>query len=131
MTCKEWIKFEEGDKTPQQQAQWQTHAKTCAYCREQQALSQAIGQALVPAAAPAHLVDAVLAKTTRKQPLWIRWRKVLVGSMAALFIAAGVYGISQRTTPFNRAELVTYMSESNQDDYYVFTSDLDLFEQEF
>ena len=76
-------------------------------------------------------MDAVFAKTTRKQPLWIRWKKVLVGGMAALFIAAGVYGFHQRTTPFNQAELVTYMSESNQDDYYTFSSELDLFEQEF
>lgn len=131
MKCKEWLNFEESDKNAKQQAQWKEHLKTCASCREQQELNQAISQALVPPAAPVHLVDAVLAKTTRKQPVWVRWKKVLVGSMAALFIAAGMYGISQRTTPFDQAELVAYMSQTNQDEYYTFASDLDLFEQEF
>lgn len=94
-------------------------------------LQEAISAALVPPAAPAQLVDKVFAQTTRRPAWFVRWRKVLAGSMAALLMGAGVYAIHHRTDGLNRTELVAYMSAQTSDDYAAFLSDLELLEQEF
>ena len=92
---------------------------------------EAIEQALTAPAAPAHLVEKVFAKTTRRPSWLVRWRKVLAGSMAVLLVGIGVYAWHQESAPFNHAELVAYMSQTHSDEYATFLSDLELFEQEF
>ena len=92
---------------------------------------EAIEQALTAPAAPAHLVEKVFAKTTRRPSWVVRWRKVWAGSMAVLLVGIGMYVWHQEADPFNHAELVAYMSQTNVDEYATFLSDLELFEQEF
>ncbi len=92
---------------------------------------EAIEHALTAPAAPAHLVEKVFAKTTRRPSWFMRWRRVLAGSMAVLLVGIGMYAWHRDAAPFNNAELVAYMSQTNSDEYAAFLSDLDVFEQEF
>lgn len=96
-----------------------------------QSLENAIAQALIAPAAPADLVEKVFAKTTRKKSWWARYKMAFAGGVAAVLIAVGV-GVSYfHTTPFDNAELVAYMSQTQSDEYTVFLNDLNVFEQEF
>ena len=128
MKCNQWMLYEQGQLSA---ADFQKHAASCPICRQEAHWAQALQAALIPPAAPAALVEAVFAKTTRKPGWFTRWRTVLAGSMAAVLLAAGVYVTAFHTGPFNNAELVAYMSETGQDGYSSFLQDLNLFEQEF
>ena len=128
MKCKQFILWEQGqlDITV-----WKAHVATCAQCRQALQINEAIAAALVPPAAPAELVEKVFAKTTRRKSWLVRWRAALVGGVAAVLVAVGlVYNLTQPAA-FNAAELVSYMQQTGQDEYSLFLSDLDTFEQEF
>ncbi len=94
---------------------------------------EAISQALTAPAAPAALVDKVFAQTTRRPSWWVRYKMALVGGVAALVVGVCVgVGHFVHTAPsYDKAQLVVYMSQTEQDEYTTFLSDLELFEQEF
>ena len=92
----------------------------------------AIRQALAAPAAPAELVEKVFAKTTRRPSWWVRYKMALVGGAAALVVGVCVgVGHFVHTPSYDKAQLAVYMSQTEQDEYAAFLSDLDLFEQEF
>lgn len=125
MTCKQWNLFQQGAVSA---ADFKAHAAQCPACQAQARWDDALSQALIAPAAPADLVERVLAKTTRRKSVWARWRAVLVGGVAALVIAVGVGVRMMQPDPFTNTELVAYMSQSTQDDYATFLNDLDLLE---
>lgn len=93
---------------------------------------EAINQALAAPAAPAELVEKVFAKTTRRPPWWVRYKMALAGGVTAVIVAVCVgVGHFVHTPSYDRAQVVMYMSQTEQDEYATFLSDLDLFEQEF
>lgn len=94
-------------------------------------LDQAIHRALAPAAAPAELVEQVFAKTTRRKSWLARYKMVLAGGVAAVLVAVSVGVGYFHTTPFDNAELVAYMSQTQNDEYATFLSDLNLLEETF
>ncbi len=93
-------------------------------------LDQAIHRALAPAAAPAELVERVFAKTTRRKSWLARYKMALAGAVAAVLVAVSV-GVHFHTAPFENADLVAYMSQTQNDEYATFLSDLDLLEETF
>ena len=128
MKCTQLILWEQGKLS---ETVWKAHTTACAQCRQTLQLQDAISAALVPAAAPAELVEQVFAKTTRRKNWFVRWRAALVGGVAAVLVAVGlVYNLTQPSA-FNAAELVSYMQQTGQDEYRTFLSDLDILEQEF
>lgn len=131
MTCKQVLLYQSGELSSQEAEAFKKHLATCKDCQAHLALANATEQSLTAPAAPAELVEKVLLKTTRRASAWKRFRAVLVGGVAAVAIAVGV-GVHMWQKPsFDNAELVAYMSQSNQDEYATFLSDLDLFEQTF
>lgn len=131
MTCKQVLLYQSGELTPQEAAAFKQHLATCKACQARLAWAQTVEQSVNAPAAPAELVERVLLKTTRRPSVWKRFRAVLVGGVAAIAIAVGV-GVHMWQQPtFTNTELVAYMSQSNQDEYATFLSDLDLFEQTF
>lgn len=132
MTCKQVLLYQSGELSSQEAEAFKKHLATCKDCQARLALASATEQSLMAPAAPAELVEKVLLKTTRRVSVWKRFRAVLVGGVAAVAIAVGV-GVHmwQQPSSFNNTELVAYMSQSNQDEYATFLSDLDLFEQTF
>ena len=125
MTCKQWFLFEEGLLSA---TEFKAHAVSCPACQAKTQWEETLSQVLIAPAAPAALVDRVLAKTTRCKSRWARWRAVLIGGVAALVIMVGMGVRMMHPTPFTNTELVAYMSQSTQDDYATFLSDLDLLE---
>ena len=56
----------------------------------------------------------------------------LVGCVTAVVVAVCVgVGMGSRSVPLDNGKLVVYMSQTQQDEYATFSSDLDLFEQEW
>ena len=100
---------------------------------KREVFEQAISQALAAPAAPAELVEKVFAKTTRRKSWWARYKMALAGAVTAVVVGVcvGVGHFVQTTPSYDKAQLVVYMSQTEQDEYATFLSDLDLFEQEF
>lgn len=95
-------------------------------------LERAIGQALAAPAAPAELVEKVFAKTTRRKSWWVRYKMALVGGVAAVIVGVCVgVGSYVHNASLSQAEFAAYISQTQNDEYTLFLSDLDLFEQEF
>ena len=130
MTCNQWFLYQAGELDAHEQEAFKEHLASCKECQINQRLSQAVQNALVPQAAPAALVEQIFTKTTRKPSWWKRWQLVWAGGLAVLLLAVGWVNIFQDRSLTN-SELVAYMSQSNQDEYADFLSDLDLFEQTF
>ena len=89
-----------------------------------------IGQALAAPAAPARCVEQVLAKTTRRPRWWVRYKMALAGGVAAVVIAVCVGVGHYHQAPLDHERLAAYMSQTQNDEYAVFLSDLNTFEQE-
>ena len=95
-------------------------------------LESAIRQALTAPAAPAELVDKVFAQTTRRKSWWARYKMALAGGVAAVVVAVCVgVGSYVHNASLSQAEFAAYISQTQNDEYALFLSDLDLFEQEF
>ena len=95
-------------------------------------LENAIQQALTAPAAPAQLVEKVFAKTTRRPSWWVRYKMALAGGVVAVVVAVCVgVGSYLHTASVSQAEFASYMSQMQGEEYTLFLSDLDLFEQEF
>ncbi len=95
-------------------------------------LESAIAQALAAPAAPAALVEKVFAQTTRRKSWWVRYKMALAGGVAAVVVAVCVgVGSYVHNASVSQADFVAYMSQTQNDEYTLFLSDLDLFEQEF
>ncbi len=131
MTCKQVLLYQSGELSAQKTAAFKKHLATCKNCQARLAWANTVEQAAATvSAAPAHLVERVLLKTTRRPSVWKRFRAVLAGSVAMVALAVGV-GMYMHQSPASHAELVAYMSQTSQDEYATFSSDLDLFEQIF
>ena len=95
-------------------------------------LERAIAQALAAPAAPAELVEKVFAKTTRRKSWWVRYKMALVGGISAVIVGVCVgVGSYVHNASVGQAEFAAYMIQTQNDEYTLFLSDLDLFEQEF
>ena len=129
MTCKQVLLYQSGELTPQEAQAFKKHLATCKACQAQIALANAMEQSLTAPAAPAELVEKVLLKTTRRPSLLKRFRIVLAGSVAMVALAVGVGMYVRQQPAATNAEFVTYMSQTDQNEYVMFSQDLDLLEQ--
>ena len=132
MNCEKWMLYAAGELNAQEKTAFEEHLSQCAACQANLKTDRAIQSALVPPAAPAQLVEAVFAKTTRRPGWWVHYRVALAAGVAGVLIAVAVgVGHFHTQQPFSHTQLVAYMSQTQQDDYATFLSDLDLFEKEF
>ncbi len=125
MTCKQWYLFQVGQLTA---VDFKAHAATCRTCQAYEQWDKALSTALTASAAPAQLVERVLAQTTRRKNWWMQWKMVLVGGLTVLLLALGIGIRLSQPTAFNHTELVAYMSQTTQDEYTTFSNDLNLLE---
>lgn len=123
--CQEVLLYAQGELSGADKQAFEAHLKTCASCQAELAFLEGLDSALTAPAAPQRAVDALFAKTTRKQPLWARF-KVAWTAAAVSAVCAGIFALSlyapHRT--FDAQELVAYMNNSVEDEYSVFAAEL-------
>ncbi len=123
-----------GELNPQERAAFKRHLAECRACRAELTLWQAAqepGQAPAAPAAPAPVVEALFAKTTRKpkfwpavfRPAWVGWARV------AVLVAGGL--MWQERPGYDSREVMAYMNTHLEEDYQTFALDLAQLEAEF
>ena len=81
--CKQMMLYLAGELNPQEESVFKRHLAACRACRAELTLWQAAQEPGQAPAAPAPVVEALFAKTTRKpkfwqaffRPAWVRWRR--------------------------------------------------------
>lgn len=134
MNCNEILLYASGEMNATQKQAFEAHLKTCPKCQHALRFITQTEEALAAPAAPAHLVDQVFAKTTRRRKahwLWVL-KPVLTGTalLGIGLLTMATFHHSDKA-PLNSDNFTAYMSEHLDDDYQTFSSDLDLFEQYF
>ncbi|WP_177748787.1 zf-HC2 domain-containing protein [Candidatus Avelusimicrobium fimicolum] len=132
-TCEKAVLYAAGELTADEKAAFETHLKTCASCRAEVALLNKTQEALIPPAAPGVVVEELFAKTTRKKISFLAvWKTALAGTAV---LGVGIFFLLATLHPdraaFDTTEIVAYMSEHLDEDYQNFSSDLELFEEDF
>ena len=123
-----------GELNPQERAAFKRHLAECRACRAELTLWQAAqepGQAPAAPAAPAPVVEALFAKTTRKpkfwqavfRPAWVAW------ALEAVLVAGGL--MWQERPGYDSREVMAYMNTHLEEDYQTFALDLAQLEAEF
>lgn len=131
--CEKAVLYAAGELPADEKAAFETHLNTCASCRAEVALLNKTQEALNPPAAPGAVVENLFAKTTRKKaPFWAVWKTALAGTavlgVGIVFLLAALH---PDRSAFDATEVVAYMSEHLDEDYQNFSSDLELFEEDF
>ena len=110
------------------------HLNNCPKCQASLRFITASQEALTAPAAPAALVDAVFAKTTRrKKAYWfLGWKPLLTGAAAlgiGLLCLATLHPTDKNW--LSGEDFIAYMSENLDEEYQSFSNDLALFEEDF
>lgn len=121
-----------GELDPAHTAAFEKHLQSCAHCQKDLAFLRQMQQALVPAAAPQHAVQAAL--DARRRTGW--WRRVLRPALATgLVVALGVFffvsGPRMHRLADDRTDLMAFISVEADDEYNSFAADFEAFENEF
>jgi len=130
--CEQILLYVSNELAPQQQEQMAEHVRTCLHCQQQMALLRAVETAAVPPAAPASVVEALLAKTTRKKSFFARWKTVLVTACTVLVVAVmGLAELHNKEAAQQDEAMYAYVSENLDEEYTSFAEDLEEFEAYF
>lgn len=132
--CEDLMLYASNELEGGRKAEFEKHLAQCAACRAELALIRRADESLAPAAAPAHVVDALFAKTTRRKSFFAgwNWKPALAGTAllgVGLFVVLA--GLHPDKAAFDATEVIAYMSENLDEEYLNFANDLALFEQEF
>ena len=115
-------------------AEVRAHLNSCSKCQASLRFITASQEALNAPAAPAALVDAVFAKTTRRKKAFrlFGWKPLLTGAAAlgiGLLCLATLHPTDKNL--LSGDDFIAYMSENLDEEYQSFSSDLALFEEDF
>ena len=130
MKCEQVILYANGELEGAEKAAFEAHLKTCEACQRELKFLEATQNALSAKAAPQKVIDGLFAKTSRKKKWFAGWKPVVAGICAVGLIGIMVFPRPDKDSTI-RAEVVAYMSESLDDDYQSFESDLAILEQYF
>ena len=121
--CEQILKYAQNELSAQDKAAFEEHIKTCESCRAELAFLAKVEEGMQAPAAPARMVEKLFARTTRRRPLWARFR--LGWTAAALAACVGVYVVFfPAHRAFNAHELVAYMNSVVEDEYVSFAQEL-------
>ncbi len=121
--CEQLLLYVQGELGPAEKEAFETHLKSCPACQVERRFLAQVAEGLTPTPAPASMIDALFARTTRKKPLWARFKWELAG-LAAAACAACVWTFLPVNTAFDAHGLVAYMNASAEDDFAAFAQDL-------
>lgn len=129
--CKNIMLYLAGELNPQEESAFKRHLAECRACRTELTLWQAAQEQVQAPAAPAPVVEALFAKTTRKPKLWQAFfRPAWVAcALAAVLVAGGL--MWQERPGYDSREVMAYMNTHLEEDYQTFALDLAQLEAEF
>lgn len=129
--CKNIMLYLAGELNPQERAAFKRHLAKCSVCRAELTLWQAAQEPAPAPAAPAPVVEALFAKTTRKPKFWRAFfRPAWVAcALAAVLVAGGL--MWQERPGYDSREVMAYMNTHLEEDYQTFALDLAQLEAEF
>lgn len=129
--CKNIMLYLAGELNPQERAAFKRHLAACRVCRAELTLWQAAQEQVQAPAAPAPVVEALFAKTTRKPKFWQAFfRPAWVAcALAAVLVAGGL--MWQERPGYDSREVMAYMNTHLEEDYQTFALDLAQLEAEF
>lgn len=129
--CKNIMLYLAGELNPQERAAFKRHLVECRACRAELTLWQAAQEQVQAPAAPAPVVEALFAKTTRKPKFWQAFfRPAWVAcALAAVLVAGGL--MWQERPGYDSREVMAYMNTHLEEDYQTFALDLAQLEAEF
>ena len=122
--CKNIMLYLAGELNLQERAAFKRHLAECRACRAELTLWQAAQEPGQAPAAPAPVVEALFAKTTRKPKFWQAFfRPAWVACALAAVLVAG--------PGYDSREVMAYMNTHLEEDYQTFALDLAQLEAEF
>lgn len=129
--CKNIMLYLAGELNPQEESVFKRHLAACRACRAELTLWQAAQEQAQAPAAPAPVVEALFAKTTRKPKFWQAFfRPAWVAcALAAVLVAGGL--MWQERPGYDSREVMAYMNTHLEEDYQTFALDLAQLEAEF
>lgn len=129
--CKNIMLYLAGELNPQEESAFKRHLAACRACRAELTLWQAAQEQVQAPAAPAPVVEALFAKTTRKPKFWRAFfRPAWVAcALAAVLVAGGL--MWQERPGYDSREVMAYMNTHLEEDYQTFALDLAQLEAEF
>lgn len=132
-TCEKAVLYAAGELTADEKTAFETHLKTCASCRAEVALLNKTQEALIPPRRSRCGGGGVVCQNNpQKISFWAVWKTVLAGTAV---LGVGIFFLLATLHPdraaFDTTEIVAYMSEHLDEDYQNFSSDLELFEEDF
>lgn len=134
--CDKVMLYAYGELPEEERVSFRRHLEQCAHCRAEVKFVQAQQAALHAPAAPAELVDAVFAKTTRRAPAisWFAKLKPLWSGVCIAILAAGLFTggwMLEHRPGYDSQEIIAYMADNLDEEYQTFASDLAQMEAEF
>ena len=122
--CEQVLLYAQGELNASEKQAFETHLKTCGACQAELKFLAKLDEGLTPPAAPAHAVEKLFARTTRKKSIWARFKWGFTTLAAAA--CAGVFLVTFSPTrgAFDAHDLVAYMSTSADDEYTSFAQEL-------
>lgn len=129
--CKNIMLYLAGELNPQEESAFKRHLAECRVCRAELTLWQTAQEQVQAPAAPAPVVEALFAKTTRKPKFWQAFfRPAWVAcALAAVLVAGGL--MWQERPGYDSREVMAYMNTHLEEDYQTFALDLAQLEAEF
>lgn len=134
--CDKLMLYAQGELPEEDRAAFRRHVQQCAHCRAGLKFLQLEQEALLAPAAPAALVEAVFAKTTRRGGA-ISWQAKLKPLWSGLFIAVLAVGLFtggwmlEHRPGYDSQEIIAYMANNLDEEYQTFASDLAQLEADF
>ncbi len=134
--CDNLMLYAQGELPEADRETFRRHLQNCAHCRAELKFLQLEQEALVAPAAPAHLVEAVFAKTTR-QSAFQRYKAALKPLWSGVFMAVLAVGLFtggwmlEHRPGYDSQEIIAYMAENLDEEYQTFASDLAQLEADF
>lgn len=129
--CKNIMLYLAGELNPQEESAFKRHLAACRACRAELTLWQAAQEQVQAPAAPAPVVEALFAKTTRKPKFWQAFfRPAWVAcALVAVLVVGGL--MWQERPGYDSREVMAYMNTHLEEDYQTFALDLAQLEAEF
>ncbi len=130
--CNNIMLYSSGELESAERTAFKVHLAHCPACQAELAFLNRTEEALAAPSAPATVVDALLAKTTRKKSFLAGWKPALAGgAVLGLGVLMVWAGLQPDKAALDTREVIAYMSENLDEEYLAFADDLDAFEQDF